>query len=73
MKEHKQYECDYCGFETDNYEECFSHEMDCECNPELKMCGSCKYATPITVYEVEYIKCGRLKHSYDTCEHWTDK
>lgn len=73
MKIHKQYECDHCGYEFDDKEECLIHETDCEYNPKLKLCGSCTHGTPTTSYEVEYIRCKRVRHKNETCGYWRNE
>ena len=37
MKEHKTFECEYCGIELDEAEEMRKHENICECNPKFHM------------------------------------
>jgi len=75
MIEHKAYECEFCGIEFDEeeYETALNHEARCECNPKYKKCASCKHGKSIVSYEVEYIKCDRLRATYSSCDDWRDK
>lgn len=73
MKEHKTFECEYCGIELDEAEEMRKHENICECNPKFHMCMSCKYGEVVTHYETKYIRCKKPRPSNSTCDRWEVK
>jgi hypothetical protein len=72
MIEHKAYECEFCGeeFDSTEYEMAIKHESQCSCNPKYMKCGSCKYSIKVTSYGVDYIKCDKLRFSYESCNDW---
>lgn len=70
MITHKQYECEFCGHDFDDFEEASIHEAECKRNPKHKSCGSCKRGEVVLNYEAEYVRCKKLRDLCDTCGYY---